>query len=71
MDRLHGPGSNGGSRTPRRSLNSVHRNAGCCPGRPRVLGASDNAAMKRSPAEIAGIIADLRWPISDQRLPKG
>jgi len=27
--------------------------------------------MKRSPAEIAGIIADLRWPISDQRLPKG
>src|SRR5580704_12825582 len=24
-------GSNGGSRTPRRSLNSVHRNAGCCP----------------------------------------
>src|SRR5260370_26734174 len=24
-------GSNGGSRTPRRALNSVHRNAGCCP----------------------------------------
>ena len=31
-------GSNGGFRTPRRALDSVHRNAGCCPLRDLVGG---------------------------------